>query len=92
LSYGKLQAKQMKSVSSAFNDLNEAINYCNESGYRVYEIDARIALAWAYLVNNEEQKAKDLALRALKMGQDIGYYWGDVDSTEVLRLIGESKL
>ena len=40
-------AKYMKDATSAFNDLNEALGYTVEGGYRRYEADIRVALAWA---------------------------------------------
>ncbi len=72
------------SVEQAFTDLNEALNYAVESGYRIYEADIRVALAWAYLANGEKGKAKESAQRALQMSQEMGYHWGKVDAEEVL--------
>jgi tetratricopeptide (TPR) repeat protein len=34
---------------SGLNDLNEALGYAVASGYRIYEADIRIGLAWAHL-------------------------------------------
>jgi tetratricopeptide (TPR) repeat protein len=75
-------------VSQAFNDLNEALTYAVEGGYRIYEADVRNALGWAYLANGEKQKAKESAERALQMSTEMGYYWGKVDAEEVLKEIG----
>jgi tetratricopeptide (TPR) repeat protein len=72
-------------VAQAFNVLNEALGYCVESGYRIYEADVRIALGWAYLANGEKEKAKQSAERALQMSNEMGYYWGKVDAEEVLQ-------
>jgi len=38
-------------LSDAFNDLNEALTYALEGGYRIYEADIRVALAWAHLAS-----------------------------------------
>jgi tetratricopeptide (TPR) repeat protein len=84
---GRWQAKHMKDANAAFNDLNEALGYCVESGYRIYEIDTRIAIAWAYLVNNENEKARGSAERALQMSSEMGYHWGKLDAQEVLDVI-----
>jgi tetratricopeptide (TPR) repeat protein len=35
-------------VSRAFHDLNEALGYTTAGGYRIYEADIRVALAWAH--------------------------------------------
>jgi tetratricopeptide (TPR) repeat protein len=74
-------------INDAFNDLNEALNYAVEGGYRIYEADIRVALAWAYLANGEKEKAKQSAQRALQMSQEMGYHWGKVDAREVLERI-----
>lgn len=49
LARGRWTAKYMKDATSAFNDLNEALGYAVEGGYRIYEADIRVALAWAHL-------------------------------------------
>ena len=71
--------------SNAFTDLNEALNYAVEGGYRIYEADIRVALAWAYLANGEKEKAKQSAQRALQISQEMGYHWGKVDAEEVMK-------
>ena len=77
----------MKNANDAFNDLNEALGYSVEGGYRIYEADVRVALGWAYLANGENEKAKQSAKRALQMSQEMGYHWGKVDAEEVLKAI-----
>ncbi len=72
-------------LTDAFTDLNEALNYAVEGGYRIYEADIRVALAWAYLENGEKEKAKQSAQRALQMSQEMGYHWGKVDGEEVMQ-------
>ena len=85
LARGRWAAKHTKDSNAAFADLNEALDYCAKSGYRIYEADVRVALAWAYLANDENQKAKESAERALQMSQEMGYHWGKVDAEEVLK-------
>ena len=87
LARGRWQAKQMADADAAFSDLNEALGYCVESGYRIYEADVRVALAWAYVANGEKEKAKRSAERALQMSNEMGYHWGKVDAKEVLERI-----
>jgi tetratricopeptide (TPR) repeat protein len=77
-------------VQDAFTDLNEALNYAVEGGYRIYEADIRVALAWAWLgVRSQESgiRAKAEATRALQMSNEMGYHWGKVDAEEVLKAI-----
>ena len=81
------EVSETSEVLQAFSDLNEALNYCTESGYRIYEADVRVALAWAYLANNEKEKAKQFAERALQMSNEMGYHWGKVDAREVIERI-----
>jgi len=87
LARGRFFAKHMKDANPAFSDLNEALGYCVESGYRIYEADVRVALGWAYLANGEKDKAKQSAERALHMSNEMGYHWGKVDAEEVLGAI-----
>jgi tetratricopeptide (TPR) repeat protein len=95
LARGRWVAKNPKGLGDpsgleqSFNDLNEALNYAIEGGYRIYEADVRNALGWAYLAKNEKQKAKAEAERALQMSAEMGYHWGKVDAEEVLEKIRE---
>jgi hypothetical protein len=94
LARGRWAAKYMKDASSAFNDLNEALRYAVEGGYRIYEADIRVALAWAHSVVSDQssvvrnrESAKVEAERALRISEEMGYYWGKVDAEEVLKEI-----
>jgi tetratricopeptide (TPR) repeat protein len=88
--------------SQGFDDLNEALGYALAGGYRIYEADIRIALAWAHLAmansprpegEGSGERARELeaaraeAERALQMSEEMGYYWGKVDAAEVLSAI-----
>ena len=90
LARGRCGAKHMKDITAAFSDLNEALGYCVEGEYRIYEADVRTALGWAYLANGEKEKAKQSAERALQMSNEMGYHWGMVDAEEVLDVIARS--
>jgi tetratricopeptide (TPR) repeat protein len=87
LARGSFLAKHMMDANPAFSDLNEALGYCVESGYRIYEADVRVALAWANLAISNQQSAKAEAERALQMSNEMGYHWGKVDAKEVLKAI-----
>ena len=98
LARGTFLAKYMKDANAAFNDLNEVLGYCVESGYRIYEADVRVALSWANLANLTSNpsperrgeilaRAKAEAERALQMSNEMGYHWGKVDAEEVLGAI-----
>jgi tetratricopeptide (TPR) repeat protein len=79
-------------VSRAFNDLDEALGYATAGGYRRYEADIRVALAWAHLAAGDTAKARAEARRALQLSGEMGYHWGQVDAEEVLgELEGEEN-
>ena len=76
-------------LQAAFADLNEALDYATASGYRRYEADIRIALAWAHLATGDTASARREAERARAMSADMGYHWGKVDAEEVLSQLGD---
>jgi len=73
----------------AFSDLNEALGYAVDGGYRIYEADIRLALAWAHLAAGDRQAARAEAERAQRMSADMGYHWGQVDAAEVLAALDQ---
>jgi tetratricopeptide (TPR) repeat protein len=81
---GRFYAQKKFDPTIAKSNLEVCLDYSIRYGYRIYEADVRIALAWTYLANNEKEKAKQSAERALQMSNEIGYYWGKVDAEEVL--------
>jgi tetratricopeptide (TPR) repeat protein len=74
----------LTSLPQAFSDLREALGYATDGGYRLYEADIRIALAWAHLASGSSTAAKQEATRAQTMSTNMGYHWGQVDAAEVL--------
>jgi len=74
----------------AFSDLNEALGYAVDGGYRIYEADIRVALAWAHLAAGEPDRSRQEAERAQRMSADMGYHWGQVDAAEVLAALDEA--
>jgi tetratricopeptide (TPR) repeat protein len=81
---GRWAAKYMIDVETSQADLSQARDYALSSGYRLYEADIRVGMAWKYLSASNSQKAKEEAKLAWKMSEEMGYYWGKVDATEVL--------
>jgi tetratricopeptide (TPR) repeat protein len=97
LARGRWQARHVRAAAAAFSDLNEALEYAVSGGYRIYEADIRIALAWAHLSpgpspasGQGEEAARAEATRALQMSTEMGYYWGQVDAEEVLQALHSS--
>lgn len=83
LARGCWRASQ-KQVAPAHNDLDEALNYALDGGYRIYEADIRIGLAWAHLAGGDVSTAQAQAEKAWSISEEMGYYWGQVDAKEVL--------
>ncbi len=87
LARGRWYARHKQDAPAAFNDLEEALGYAVDSGYRIYEANIRIALAWAHIADNNPSKGKPEAERAKQMSEKMGYYWGQVDADDVLQAI-----
>ena len=81
------QVGNLREVDQAFSDLNEALGYAVDGGYRIYEADIRVALAWAHLAAGDPAAARAEAERAQRMSADMGYHWGQVDAAEVLAAV-----
>ncbi len=90
LARGRLYAKHQHDAHAAFSDLNEALGYITESGYRIFEADCHVALAWAHRAAGDPVFARSEAERAKTMSAQMGYHWGQVDADEVLTQIGAS--
>jgi tetratricopeptide (TPR) repeat protein len=87
LARGRWYAKYQQDSDAAFSDLNEALEYATDSGYRIYEADIRVALAWAHIAKDEYDKAREQAEYAKRMSEEMGYYWGTVDAEDVLTVL-----
>jgi hypothetical protein len=53
------QVGNLREGDQAFSDLNEALGYAVDGGYRRYEADVRIGLAWAHLAETLRQAQGD---------------------------------
>lgn len=84
LARGRWAARYQKHVDMAFSDLNEALEYAKNGGFRIYEADIRIALTWAYLAAGKRDLAKREAEHAKEISKEMGYFWGRKDAKEVL--------
>jgi tetratricopeptide (TPR) repeat protein len=74
-------------VAAARADLDEALAYAVAGGYRRYEADIRVGLAWAHHAAGDAALARAEAERARQMSVEMGYHWGPVDADEVLAAI-----
>ena len=71
--------------------MREALGYATDGGYRIYEADIRITLAWAHLAAGDAATAAQEAARARAMSREMGYHWGQVNVEKVLAAIGEGE-
>lgn len=86
LARGRWWAKQGNAAASA-EDLDKALDYAQEGGYRLYEADIHVALAWMYRASGDVEASRREAMRGQRMSQEMGYHWGQVDAAEVLALL-----
>ncbi|TKJ38377.1 serine protease [candidate division LCP-89 bacterium B3_LCP] len=89
LARGRWYAKYRSDPQVAFSDLEEALEYALDSGYKIYEADIRIALAWAHYAAGDPTAARAEAERALRESEKMGYHWGKLDSEEILGKLEE---
>ncbi len=64
--------------------LDEALTYATTSGYRIYETDLRIALAWLHWREGDLVIARREADRAKRGSEEMGYFWGRVDAINLI--------
>jgi len=80
---GLFYAKQGE-VGPARSDLEEALSCATSGGYRLYEADIRVGLAWMHVADKNKERAQQEAEAAKAMSEEMGYHWGKVDAEEVL--------
>jgi len=69
--------------------LDEALNYTTTSGYRIYEANLRIALAWLHWREHNLTASRREAERAKRSSEEIGYFWGQVDAIAILAVCSD---
>jgi tetratricopeptide (TPR) repeat protein len=70
--------------------LDEALTYATTNGYRIYEADLRIALAWLHWREGDLVTARREADRAKRASDEMGYFWGQVDAAAFFVQINET--
>ncbi|MCP2341390.1 trypsin-like peptidase domain-containing protein [Actinomadura rupiterrae] len=71
-------------VEAAEADLAQALSLCLVGGYRLAEIDVRIAYASLWQRMGNEELAWEEATRAEQMSIEVGYHWGVADVAALL--------
>lgn len=69
--------------------LDEALTYATTSGYRIYEANLRIALAWLHWREGDLITAQREAERAKRSSEEMGYFWGRVDAAALFAHIDQ---
>jgi tetratricopeptide (TPR) repeat protein len=75
----------------ARNDLGDALGLARSSGYRLFEADARLGLAWTSLATRELSQCRHQAGSAQQMSEEMEYYWGQESARNLLLSVGEAK-
>lgn len=83
LGRGSYYARQGE-AEPAHSDLAEALGHATSGGYRIFEVDTRVALAWAHLATDNTLAARAEAERARRVSTEMSYYWGEVNAKEIL--------
>ncbi len=79
-----IDLKQFTQPSSPAANSKGHLSGLSDGGYRIFEADIRIALAWAHLAGGNPTIARQEVTRAQTMSVDMGYHWGQVDAAEPL--------
>jgi ATP/maltotriose-dependent transcriptional regulator MalT len=89
VSRGALAARHPDAGAGAA-DLAEARALIDEGGFRLFEVDWRIASAWTALAAGRADAAREDAERARGLAAGAGYHWGEVDARAVLDVAARS--
>jgi tetratricopeptide (TPR) repeat protein len=70
-------------LEEALAQLQEACRLAVSGGYRIHEVDTRVALGWCHLRRGEPMDALEQGEAALRSGEELDYHWGAVDALEL---------
>ncbi len=71
-------------LTAAQNDLDQALSFAHDSGYRIYEAEARLALARAYAAAGSSMAARSEAALAEGLGSVTSYHRVTAAAREIL--------
>jgi hypothetical protein len=91
LGHGRWAGRHDNDPAAALAALQEAFNIAKNNGYRLYEVDIRIAIAWTDLKSRDVTTARTEAERAHQMSLEMGYHWGIIDAGAVIAKLNTSK-
>ena len=80
-------AARHSNLKTARNDLSEALRWATVNGYRLFEADVRVGLAWLHDAEGNFSAARVEATQAQQMSREMGYCWGAIAAAEILEKI-----
>jgi tetratricopeptide (TPR) repeat protein len=83
IEYAKLYLEK-KDPKSAIDTADQILRLCERTGFKLYEPDAELILAKAYL-KKDPQKSKPYAESAHKKAKEMGYKIAEKEAEELLR-------
>jgi len=86
LEYGRLYLEKGE-YKDAINAGNEVLKICQRTGFLLYEPDAEVILARAYLARKDSNQAKTFANSAHLKAKKMGYKLAENDASKVLKEI-----
>ncbi|MBU1262316.1 hypothetical protein KKH65_04630, partial [bacterium] len=73
-----------ENYQDAIYDANQVLKLCDRTGFLLYEPDAELILAKAYLAQNDPEQAKSYANSAYKKATSMHYHLPKVESAQIL--------
>jgi len=83
LEYGRLRL-DLERYEIAIKDANEVLKLCFRTGFRLYEPDAELILARAYLAQKDFDKAKSFAQSAYDKATEMHYHSPKTEAEQLL--------
>ncbi len=74
----------MKKYEDAISDAEQVLKICGRTGFRLYEPDAEIVLAKAFLAQKEVGKSETNAKSAYEKASGMKYRWAEGDAAHLL--------
>jgi hypothetical protein len=84
---GTFWAQASYDETKAKSDLEEALELSVLWSYRIYEIDARLGMAWMHLHADRPSLAYEIAKQVCSASESIPYYWGIINAKKILDIL-----
>ncbi|MEW6482800.1 MAG: hypothetical protein AB1397_07405 [bacterium] len=74
----------MKKYKEAISQTNQVLKLCARTGFKLYEPEAELILAKAYLFQKDRDKAKNFANSIYKKAKEMGYHSPEIKAGQLL--------